>query len=314
VTESRLAEERAVLYKRPVSSATQRDRVASEGSRPLGTTTALAGLRSAAPSALRGRPARWLRIFVGAARMQLQTTAANVEDATWVVTEPLLAVVAVAVLVHAGRADLASHALSASCLMTIGQMGFWVGSDVLSTERTRETLELTVISPAPFSLLLFARILVISAFGLFGFAEGWLIVRGLFGLTITLHHPILLVVTLLGTLLAATCTSVLMAALFSMARTARTLQFAMYGPLYLLGGVLVPVSYLPSWLRPLAPFVFLSWSADLMRDVFRAEAPRDVYFRLGMLAALAVAAAAVAALITTRILNRLRRAGTLGVS
>jgi ABC-2 type transport system permease protein len=268
----------------------------------LGLTRIVSGLR------------RLLRVFVGAARMQLQTTRANVEDVVWVVTEPILAVVAVAVLVHAGRADLASHALSASCLMTLGQMGFWVGSDVLSLERTRETLELTVISPAPFPLLLFARILVISALGLFGFAEGWLIVRGLFGLTLTLHHPVLLIATLLATLFAATCTSVLMAALFSLARTARTLQFAMYGPLYLLGGVLVPVSYLPAWLKPLAPFVFLSWSADLMRDVFRAEAPRDVFFRLGMLLTLALAAVSIAGVITTRILDRLRRAGTLSVS
>jgi ABC-2 type transport system permease protein len=298
-----------------MSPAVGRSLASTEDSRTLGPAAQFVAHRSEPPAALIDELARWLRIFVGAARMQLQTTAANIEDVTWVVTEPVLAVVAVAVLVHAGRADLASHALSASCLMTIGQMGFWVGSDVLSTERTRETLELTVISPAPFSILLFARILVISALGLFGFAEGWLIVRGLFGLTITLHHPILLLVTLLGTLLAATCTSVLMAALFCLAtRTQRTLQFAMYGPLYLLGGVLVPVSYLPSWLQPLAPFVFLSWSADLMRDVFRAEAPPDLCFRLGMLAALAIAAATIAGLITTRILDRLRRAGTLGVS
>lgn len=292
-----------------MSPATENSPVASDSAR-----TAAPALGEPTASVFVDHLARWLRVSLGAARMQLQTTRANVEDVTWVVTEPILAVVAVAVLIHAGRADLASHALSASCLMTIGQMGFWVGSDVLAFERTRETLELTVISPAPFSLLLFARILVISALGLFGFAEGWLIVRGLFGLKITLHHPVLLVVTLLGTLFAATCTSVLMAALFSMARTARTLQFAMYGPLYLLGGVLVPVSYLPAWLKPFAPFVFLSWSADLMRDVFRAEAPRDVYFRLGMLTVLALGAMVIAALVTKRIFDRLRRAGTLGLS
>jgi hypothetical protein len=35
--------------------------------------------------------------------MQACSTRHNIEDLTWVVTEPLLAVVAVAVLVHAGR-------------------------------------------------------------------------------------------------------------------------------------------------------------------------------------------------------------------
>ncbi len=203
--------------------------------------------------------------------MQVRSTLANIEDLTWIVTEPLLAIVAVAVLIHARRPDLASHALSASFLMTLGQMGFWVGSDVLAAERQRETLELSVITPTPLVLVLFARILLISSVGLLGLLEGWLIIRGLFGLPLTIHHPWLLLATLFATLLAATLSSVLMSALFSLASTQRTLQNAVHGPLYLLGGVLVPVRYLPSFLRPLSPFVFLSWSADLVRGLLRAH-------------------------------------------
>jgi len=210
---------------------------------------------SAAPAARCPALRAALRVFIGAVRMQAQSTRANIEDLTWAFTEPLLAVVAIAVLVHRGRSDLASYALSASCLMTLAQTGFWVGSDVLSIERRRETLELVVISPAPFWLVLFARVLTICAVGLVGFAEGWLIVNGLFGLTVRVHHPLVLVATLLATLLAATCTSVLMSALFSLARSVRTAQFTMAGPLYILGGVLVPVKLLPRWMQPLSPFV-----------------------------------------------------------
>ena len=198
--------------------------------------------------------------------------------------------------------------------MTLAQTGFWVGSDVLSIDRRRETLELAVVSPAPFWLVLFARVLTICSVGLIGFAEGWLIIRGVFGLTVRVHHPGLLVVTLLATLLAATATSVLMSALFSIARSVRTLQFTVAGPLYLLGGVLVPASYLPAWLQPLSPLVFLSWSADLMRDVFRPDVPRDLLLRFGALLVLTLAPALGAALLTARILDRLRREGTLSVS
>jgi hypothetical protein len=43
------------------------------------------------------RVRRYGYAFWGAARMQVRTTLANVEDLTWVVTEPLLAIVAVAI-------------------------------------------------------------------------------------------------------------------------------------------------------------------------------------------------------------------------
>jgi len=247
--------------------------------------------------------------------MQLRTTRANIEDLTWVVTEPLLAVVAIAVLVHAGRSDLASHALCASFLMTTAQMGFWVGSDVLDQERRRQTLELSVICPTPFIVVLFARVLIISCIGLLGLGEGWFIVRVLFGVQLTVYHPLLLFLALISTVWSATCTSVLMSALFSLAaRTARTLQNAVYGPLCLLGGVLVPAQYLPGWLRPLSPVVFLSWSADLVRDAFSVATPAHVVGRFAALLALGVVAGLLAVLITSRILDRLRRDGSLGLS
>jgi ABC-2 type transport system permease protein len=254
------------------------------------------------------------RAFVGAMLMQARTTLASIENLTWMVTEPLLGVVAVAVVVHAGRIDLASNALSASFLLTLGQMGFWVGTDVMETERHRETLELSIVSPTPFVVVLFARILFVASFGLLGLAEGWLIVRVLFGVPVVVHHPWVLASTLVATLLAATGTSVLMSGLFSMARHTRTLQNAVNGPLYLLGGVLVPVRFLPSWLRPLSPFDFFSWSSELVRDAFRPESPADVGRRLGAIVALGVIAGGLAVWLTDRILGRLRREGTLGLS
>lgn len=268
----------------------------------------------AVSSAEAGKTRNLLRAAWGAVCMQARSTRNNIEDLTWIVTEPLLAVVAIAVLVHAGRSDLASYALCASFLMTLAQMGFWVGSDVLVSDRRRETLELSVTSRTPYIVVLFARVIIISCCGFIGLGEGWFIVRVMFGISLTVHHPGLLTVTLLATLLSATCTSVLMSALFSMGRSARALQNAVHGPLCLLGGVLVPAQYLPGWLRPLSPFVFLSWSADLVRDAFQSSQPANVKWRLAALLALGLLAGLMAVVVTERILTKQRRDGTLGLS
>ena len=66
-----------------------------------------------------------------------------------------------------------------------------------------------------------------------------------------------------------------MATVFVLARTAMLFTNALGYPFYILGGVLVPVAFLPGWLRPVSRLVFLSWSSDggrlLFEDVERVS-------------------------------------------
>jgi ABC-2 type transport system permease protein len=227
---------------------------------------------------------------------------------------PLLTLVSVAVLTQSGRMEYLHYGLVAAVLMTIGQMGNFVASEIVFQERHGQTLELVVASPSPYVLVLLARILVLSVGGLVGAAESWLIARVVFGLQLTIEHPLLLASTLLATSLATAGTALLTAALFSLGRQVRTFQNAINGPLYLLGGVLVPVAYLPDWLRPLSPFVFFSWAADLLRAAFVSGAPLGVSQGLSMIVLLGTLAGGLGAWILRRMLDNLRRSGTLGLT
>jgi ABC-2 type transport system permease protein len=238
----------------------------------------------------------------------------NVEDVMPLLTIPLFTFVSMAIMMQARRPDLASFALTAGFLMTLGQMGFFVASEIIVGERHSQTLELTVASPAPYFAVVMTRILIITLLGLAGLAISWVIVRYAFGVRLELSHPLVFAATLLATTFAQAGTAVLTASLFSMASEVRTLQHAMNGPLYLLGGVLVPASYLPHWLQPLSPCIYFSWAADLMRDSFKQPPPSAVLVRLGMILALGLAAAVIAALVLRRILDRLRADGRLGLA
>lgn len=255
----------------------------------------------------------WLRVAAGAARAQVRLTKNDIEDLRPIGTMPLMALVSVAILVHSGRAELAAYGLVAATLMTVGQMGLFVASEVIFRERQWQTLELTVATPAPYLFVLFPRVLVLTLIGLVGFAESWLLTRVVFGLSLTVYHPLLLIATLVATALASAGTAVLTSALFSLGQQVRTFQNAVNGPLYLLGGVLVPISYLPALLQPVSPFVFFYWSAKLMRSAFEPATPDDV--AQGLLAILALGAAALllGSLVLARMLDRLRRHGALGL-
>ncbi|MET0792429.1 MAG: ABC transporter permease [Polyangiaceae bacterium] len=260
------------------------------------------------------RVARLLRQLSFIARTQLRQSRRNVEDLLPVIVMPLLTFGSMAIFLDAGRLDLVGHALTASTLITIGQMGFFVGSDLVSLDRRDHLLELTVATPIAYGAVLATRISVITTLGLLGVLEGWSIVRFAFGVPVPLPHPGLLLATLLATVVAATGMATLFSALFGLARATRTFQHAVNGPFYLLGGVLVPIGYLPTWLQALSPFTFFYWSAGLLRDCLHPGALEHVAVRLVVIVALGVLFGGAGILIVNRMLHRLRREGALGLS
>ncbi len=255
-----------------------------------------------------------LRLILATARTQVRMAVRSIEDLTFLMVMPLQTLVAMAILVEAGRLDLAGYALTASLLFTVGQMGFFVSSEIVSRDRSHQVLELLVATPSPYFILLGTRTLIMTSLGLVGFVESWLIARFVFGVHVVVYHPGILALTLVATALAGGGTAILTAALFSLARTVRTLQNAVNGPFYLLGGVLVPVTFLPAWLQPVSPFIFFYWSANLVRDSLEAPVLHDVAWRLAALLFLGLAAAVGGGLVLVRMLYQLRREGRLGLT
>jgi ABC-2 type transport system permease protein len=255
-----------------------------------------------------------MRILWVAARTQVRIARRNIENIFPLLTIPLQALVSLAILVHSGRSDLASFALVASLLMTVGQMSFFDGSEILAQDRNQQILELAVASPTPYSRPLIARILVLTAMGAAGFVESWLIARIVFGIHVVIYHPILFLVTGSLTVFAGAATALITTAVFCLTRTTRTYQNAISGPLYLLSGVLVPIQFLPVVLRPLSRVIYLFWSADLLRDSMRHGNPEFVMPRLFAILVLGLIGGAFGAWLLRRMLNNLRRDGTLGLS
>ena len=263
---------------------------------------------------MRSRNWALVRVLIGSMRAQLQMTRQDIEDLFPLITMPLFSLVFIAILVHSGRTDLAGYALVAPMLMTVGQMGFFVASELVVRERFGETLELVVATPAPFFLVLVPRIAVLTSLGLLGFAEAWLIARVVFGLQVTIHHPGVFAAAMLLTTFAATGTSVVTAALFCLGTSVRTFQNSINYPLYLLGGVLVPVTFLPDWVQPFSRLVYFYWSANLLRDSMQAVAPENVLLRLSAIFILGTGGAIGGGVLLRRMLDHLRHEGTLGLA
>lgn len=228
------------------------------------------------------------------------------------VTAPLMTLVFLAITRHAGRDDLAPYAVLAPALIVLWGTALQISGEIVTRDREFGALEGLVATPASFGAVITGRIAAVTLLSLIGFAESWLAAWLVFGVVVTIWHPAAFAATIVVTGLAMAGTASIMSAVFVLARSARAFQNSLNYPFYVLGGVMVPVTMLPGWVEPLSRVVFLSWSADLLRDALSPEAIDRLLPRLGVVLGLGVAGYLLGVVLLRRAIDRLRRTGTMG--
>lgn len=250
------------------------------------------------------------------AGMRLQMAIVRAHPDYWIscLIGPFLAIALLAVVRDAGRDDLLAAAMLAPALITMVQMSLFIAGETIEQDRWGGTLEPALAAPASFATILLGRVTAVTLIAGIGFVESWLVTWALFGEAVPIHHPFVFAVTAVATLFAMSVTALLVASVFVLARSARIFQNSLAWPLYMLGGVMVPVSVLPFWLRPASWPVFLSWSSGLLRDALDPAPVAHVLPRLSAILLLA-AVTLVAALWTLgRVIDRVRYEGTVTFS
>ncbi|WP_431776345.1 ABC transporter permease [Streptomyces cucumeris] len=252
-----------------------------------------------------------MRLFLNGFLFQLRLSRRSPDTFLVCVTAPLLTTVFLSINAYTGRHELTSYAVVAPTLMSLWALALSVAGSALTEDRDLGTLEGQIAAPAPMALTFLGRMCSVVVVGSMAFAETWLVAGVLFGRWIALPHPVVSVACLLATALATAGTAGLLSPLFVLTPSARTLQNTLTFPFYLLGGVLVPVSVLPQWLRPASYAVFLSWSADLLRDSLATDPVSRPALRLLAVLALGAAGYGMGMLLLHRVVLRVRRTGTL---
>ncbi|MGH9189557.1 MAG: ABC transporter permease [Acidimicrobiales bacterium] len=248
----------------------------------------------------------------GAFRLQLQIVAADRGYLNEILANPFFAVIFLGVVRAAHREDLTSFAVVAPVLITLWAMSLEISGDIIDSDRGVGILEGVVATSVGLPTVVWGRVLAVTLLSGIAVAETWLVARVGFGADIVIHHPTVFGATLVATVLATAATASVMAGVFVMARTARTFQNTMNFPVYLLAGVIVPVSFLPEWVRPVSRLIFLSWSADLLRASLSPQPVVDVVPKLVAILLLGTAGALLGRVALRVVLHRVRSLGTLG--
>ena len=223
-----------------------------------------------------------MRAFLAGFRLELRVIRASPDAFIPLVTAPIFGLIFLSIVRQSGRPDLQADALLAT--------------------------------PSSLASVLLGRISALTAFGLISFVEVWAFGKLVYGVSIPFEHPGALGLTLLATAFATAGTSVAFAAVFVLTRNAYTFTNSLSYPLYVLGGVFVPVAFLPGLLKGIAAFVFMSWSADLLRASLKPPPIDDLWLRLGIVVLLGTIGLLVGRALLFHVLRRMRANGELSTA
>ncbi|MFJ8313963.1 MULTISPECIES: ABC transporter permease [unclassified Streptomyces] len=239
------------------------------------------------------RGTAWLSVLIGAA----------VQPATYVT---------ITLAAHRAGGVAPETVVLGSGLLAVWTVTLWQAGMVLRREFWSGTLPAVCSRPGGLGPVLTGKATAAVVLSVCVTGASVVLTAGVEGHPLTVARPGLFTAALLLGLVTTLPLGFLVSCLFLLTRSAIRIAEVLVYPVFLLGGLLVPLTSLPPWLRPLSVALSLHWAHELMANAASdsgSVAPTAWYGLLATGACYTLAAR----LAFVRVLNRARKEGTLEI-
>jgi ABC-2 type transport system permease protein len=159
-----------------------------------------------------------------------------------------------------------------------GMMGIWSSTlfgsgGAIQWQRWQGTLEYMIAVPPPFLLVIVPLTLATSTIGLYSLTATLLWGRLFFDVPLHFAHPVAFLVALPVTIVGLGLLGLILASTFIMYRNANALSNLLEYPVWLVTGLLVSLSLLPSWVGPISWILAPTWGVNALREAAIAGNP-----------------------------------------
>jgi ABC-2 type transport system permease protein len=198
-----------------------------------------------------------------------------------------------------------------------GLMGIWSSTlfgsgGTIQWMRWQGTLEIAIAAPARFLVILVSATLATASIGLYSLAATIIWGRLLFGVPFEIEHPFLFVLAIPATIIGLGLLGLVMASTFILYRHANAMSNLLEYPVWLITGLLVPLSLLPGWSHPLSWILAPTWGVRAIRDA--ALGGGDPLEAIAMCLVLGAAYLAVGTFTVSQFERRAREKATLSLT
>jgi ABC-2 type transport system permease protein len=197
-----------------------------------------------------------------------------------------------------------------------GLMGIWSttlfgAGGVIQWQRFGGTLELLIAAPPPFLLVLIGQTAAPATVGLYSIAATLVWGRVFFGVPLHIAHPLAFVCSIPATIAGLAAMGIVMASTFVLYRYGMAFSNLLEYPIWLITGLLVPVTLLPGWVEPIGWLFAPTWGVRAIRD---AALGGNAWPAIGACLGLAVAYLALGAVTMANFERLARKRATLSLT
>jgi ABC-2 type transport system permease protein len=211
----------------------------------------------------------------------------------------------------AGSAEALLYASLGASVMGIWSATSTSAGAAMQRERWHGTLELLVASPTPFAVVLLPVTVAMATIGIYSMVATLLWGRILFGIDLTIEHPLVFALSIPATVISIGTLGFLMAVAFVRHRAAWALGNLFEYPVWLICGFLIPLSLLPAWVRPFSWALAPTWGMNAIRESALGGDPLpDILMCVG----LGALYTAVGVMVAGRMLDAARARATLSLT
>ncbi|MDH6128393.1 ABC transporter permease [Kitasatospora sp. GP82] len=254
------------------------------------------------------RALRYLEVVLAAARLQITGMRGSPFPILLGVVQPA----AYLVITMHGRAltpEAATTDMLGTAMMTLWGSTIWSAGGILRRERAQGTMPQLIRSWCDARVVLFGKCLGAVAVSGTAISVTTTVMMLALGTPVHVDRPLLFVALAVLAALSTVGLAMLLGSLFILTRAAVRISEALMYPVVLAGGLLIPLTLMPSWLRWPSWFISLHWAQVLTSEcaLGRSVQPGQV----AALAALGVLYAAAGVAVFGRAVDLGRRRGTL---
>lgn len=183
----------------------------------------------------------------------------------------------------------------------------------IERERYMETLENIFCAPIRFMNIILAKVVANTIMGLGGLVISAVFIKVFFNGNFYIADLPMFILSFLLMVVSFICISMMIAPIFTISRSARTLMNCMEAPIFILCGMVAPVSMLPNWIRPLSYILSPTFAVELMRKTSIGNFNmKDIRNMILMLIVLSLIYIVVANFMFKKVDKLTRIKGTLG--
>lgn len=199
-----------------------------------------------------------------------------------------------------------------------GMMNLWsailISSGVIDRERNMGTLERLNSVPVSFNNIILSRIMGSVFVSLISTLVGYVFVVIVSGESVTIKHPFWFIVVFLLVITSFIIIAYMISGIVALSRQARDIINASEYPVFILCGLVFPISMLPFWTRPISYILSPTWGLKLFKMTMNGiENYSKFYSNIFILSVIIIFYYILSQLLYKRMMKHYREDGSLGV-